>query len=871
MAAGTDNILEIIGEANFGPMTAATEQAAGVQTQATGIMQKAWLALREATASAAAGISTAVAKADAAVTEHSAHITERLTATAEGARVTSSATASAMGMLGAAFGAVLFFEFLNHLKESELELSHLADATGIPIVKLAELKFAMQAAGVSTERLPMQLTRLSRSMEEAANGGRKQIDAFNALGVSTKGWSEQLPDTMKVLEAMSTHLHASTENSKDLANMSAVLGRNVVGTTSFLKEGTEALRLHMEQGRKLAEAEAEAVESAKALQREEAQLTANLHSITLPVFSAIVTMLGLLQAGFIKWAAAFEIAGRVIMGSVFAIIDSYKTLFTVMTTAMTEGPKAALQAAKNGMEQIKADVQMTGDNIKTIWADANTAASKVFQNVAEVAEKSGDKVKDEAARTAKSIMGEWEHQLKAQADAANAMHTLTLEQEKEFWTKKLALAKQGSQLYKEVEEKLFELSKSIAERDLKQFIETERAKEEAFKRGSPERMKIEEGILAHLRALGMQKSELYTQTEARIIAIIREYGQQHDAENTKRLDNLFKMGEIEIEQTRRIEQDKIEAERERINASAAMGRINESQRTAALKALLQREYDTEKQAIQRKIELYKQTHVADPANPTYLTDLAKFNSQVELLHSKLLKDLNKLDTDFSKNDHKRWTDHFTFLKGAYAQFFNGIISGQMNLKQALGSIGQAILQEAVGYLAQQMTEWTAHLAAKLGFKKLFDSLTAKQAKVAAAEQHAQEKLAALAEIKKDAAVAFAGTYALMSALVPPPGPQIAAAAASAVVLAAAGPVAAFANGGIVPGSGGTDSQIVAATPGEGVFTPEQMAALGPGGGVTIIMPSIQAIDSTGVANVMDKYATLIDARVRRALRDNNNQ
>src|SRR5690349_2460428 len=86
-------------------------------------------------------------------------------------------TAGFSGMFSM-LGIGIFGHMLNELKQATLETSHLAEATGLTVIQITELKDAMNAAGVSSERLPMQLTRLAQSMTKAADGSKVQKDAF---------------------------------------------------------------------------------------------------------------------------------------------------------------------------------------------------------------------------------------------------------------------------------------------------------------------------------------------------------------------------------------------------------------------------------------------------------------------------------------------------------------------------------------------------------------------------------------------------------------------------------------------------------------------------------------------------------------------
>lgn len=224
-----------------------------------------------------------------------------------------------LAALGAALGIGVVTEFINHMKEATLEVSHLAEATGIGVKDITVLKDAMAAAGVSTERLPMQFTQLASAMEAAADGSQKQVDAFAALGINTANWANQMPTELSLLMQLADHAHRSSDATRDLSAMKVLLGRNAVGLAAFLKQGSEAIAEEEAHFRTHGEAMEANVENALKLQRAETEFKTTLETELAPAlkyvvdfFTGLSIILVYVKAGFIDAAAIGNVLNTVL-------------------------------------------------------------------------------------------------------------------------------------------------------------------------------------------------------------------------------------------------------------------------------------------------------------------------------------------------------------------------------------------------------------------------------------------------------------------------------------------------------------------------------------------------------------------------------
>ncbi len=65
-------------------------------------------------------------------------------------------------------------------------LGETAQQLGVTTDALQEYRYAATQAGLSQEEMDKALAKLTRTIGEAANGSKKQVEAFNSLGIAVK-------------------------------------------------------------------------------------------------------------------------------------------------------------------------------------------------------------------------------------------------------------------------------------------------------------------------------------------------------------------------------------------------------------------------------------------------------------------------------------------------------------------------------------------------------------------------------------------------------------------------------------------------------------------------------------------------------------
>jgi hypothetical protein len=281
-------------------------------------------------------------------------------------------------------------EFFNKIKDGLLEVDHLSHATGLSVEKIVEFKDVMEDAGVSSEHFPEILGSLSGAMSKVNAGSTDTISAFNALGVSTKGWKQHLPSLDVVLLQVADHIKSSHNPTQDLAAATAILGEHANDLIPILKMGSAAIKQQMAAHKEHADAVKASIQSAKELQLQENKLSNDLGTLMLPVFRAVVFVVRMFEAGLAKLWAGFKIVIAVVVESAKEIWYWGQALVAAYS-AISKGDFSGMVKAFTDLNgKLEAGAKDTAKYITDTWAEGNRQADEILKDHF-LAEEEGDK------------------------------------------------------------------------------------------------------------------------------------------------------------------------------------------------------------------------------------------------------------------------------------------------------------------------------------------------------------------------------------------------------------------------------------------------------------------------------------------------
>jgi len=121
------------------------------------------------------------------------------------------------------------------------QMRKLAQASGTTTEALSALTFAAQLNGVSQDELGQSLQRLSRTAAEAAKGGNRAAQAFDAIGVSVKNTDGTLKTSDKLLSDVAEKFAQYADGAEKTALAQELFGRSGAKLIPLLNQGAAGL------------------------------------------------------------------------------------------------------------------------------------------------------------------------------------------------------------------------------------------------------------------------------------------------------------------------------------------------------------------------------------------------------------------------------------------------------------------------------------------------------------------------------------------------------------------------------------------------------------------------------------------------------
>lgn len=126
---------------------------------------------------------------------------------------------------GIGLGVAEITNFIEETIKSAAELKNLAAQAGVTTEQFQVLKFAAGEAGVAQDQMETAVSRLTRSIGEAATGSKPAIDAFNRISVGVLDTQGKVRPTVAVLQDLAKRLAEIPDPALRAATETALFGR----------------------------------------------------------------------------------------------------------------------------------------------------------------------------------------------------------------------------------------------------------------------------------------------------------------------------------------------------------------------------------------------------------------------------------------------------------------------------------------------------------------------------------------------------------------------------------------------------------------------------------------------------------------------
>lgn len=135
----------------------------------------------------------------------------------------------------------------NKTAEAAKGIDKMSQTTGLSTTRLQELKYAASQTGVDFSCIQQSAGALSQTMEQAANGGTQQVEAFNALGISLLDNNEKMLSTDEVYNQTLMKLAAMGDETERNALGTQIFGEGFTNMIPMLDAGAEGIQRYSEQ------------------------------------------------------------------------------------------------------------------------------------------------------------------------------------------------------------------------------------------------------------------------------------------------------------------------------------------------------------------------------------------------------------------------------------------------------------------------------------------------------------------------------------------------------------------------------------------------------------------------------------------------
>lgn len=148
----------------------------------------------------------------------------------------------ALGGLGAAFSAASIAAWVKSAIDGADAMGKMAQSAGVGVEALSGLAYAAKLSGLSTEQLGSGLTKLNKSIGDAAGGSGQAADAFKALGVSVTNSSGGLKSADVLLGDLADRFAGMQDGAAKTALAMQIFGRSGAAMIPMLNSGAAGIK-----------------------------------------------------------------------------------------------------------------------------------------------------------------------------------------------------------------------------------------------------------------------------------------------------------------------------------------------------------------------------------------------------------------------------------------------------------------------------------------------------------------------------------------------------------------------------------------------------------------------------------------------------
>ncbi len=734
------------------------------------------------------------------------------------------------GLAGIAIGVTAVTELANETAKSTNELGHLSEITGINVTKLAGLRLMTQEVGVDFEQFSNQMVKMLRAQEKTEEGAKAQTHAFEEIGLSANAIDGKSAE--EALNIISGAMQKTTDHAAVVDAATTLFSRSGARAIPIFKQYGDQLSIAADEHGKLTNVTEESSEAAKEWIKNEADLI-NL------VKSELILILPLVENAFMGIAGAID-AAALALHTLFQPIAAATAGMGGLGKAVKDGFSGNLSAVGSDLnEAVNAFENRWKQGIDNVNAHRDRVAKEFGIGLAPAEHHEGGE--SPAIDKNKNASKEFLKKANEEFVQLELTHKLSVAEEKEFWTNKLAEAEKGSEAYLAIEKKLAGFTQHPGGKPKHDFAMGDNAMQGVKFEGIEE--KTEEKVIAAINATWKAGYE----------ADLKEQQKNLNAKAEQIETYSFKVHQMQDQGAHAAGMGGLQLWQTQTQNAGASGQISKGQELQQLMQIHQQ--------MAAEDDRYLQQEAAKWANEPLKK--MQIDQQIAANHRKTLEQQAHDEQAILLHSQQKYQQVFSLIGTNFKTAMNGVLQGTQTMSQAFSkmflSIELGLAEFVINYLAKKAEMWAMDKIMQLS---------------GMAAKHTAQAVDNTATITGDAAVAAAGTMAYYSAVDPPMAPAMATLAFAETMAWAS--LGAFEMGGVVGGGVGQAVPIIAHA-GERVLSRPQterfeqmVSGASEGGAKTVNLHyngQVNAFDRTGMRNTLKSHATDVVDIIREALKD----
>jgi hypothetical protein len=218
-----------------------------------------------------------------------------------------------IGPVAAAAGAAFAVGMVRNVANTADALGKLSTRTGVAVEDLSRLQYAASLSDVSTQELSGGITRLSRSMSDAASGTGEAGKAFEAMGITIKNQDGTLRSQVDVLNDIADRFASYQDGAQKSALAQQIFGRAGTQLITVLNGGSQALKSMGEESDRLGNTiDQKTAKAAEQFNDDITRLSTAIGGLSRQIAGPVIQSLATASSHFIKLANDAGIAKAIV-------------------------------------------------------------------------------------------------------------------------------------------------------------------------------------------------------------------------------------------------------------------------------------------------------------------------------------------------------------------------------------------------------------------------------------------------------------------------------------------------------------------------------------------------------------------------------